>query len=138
VGSLEDDGLILVDWRVDSTACSTRSLSGSASFLVTSAESSYDEYVHTWSILGNIMAAVKTAISIDRQLLKRVDGVSRELDLSRSRVIALAAADFVEKFENARLLRAMNDACGAAEPEAEATHRRRMKKKHRTLVEGEW
>lgn len=46
------------------------------------------------------MSYVKTAISLDSLLFKDVDGIAREMNLSRSRVISLALEEFVRRYRN--------------------------------------
>ncbi|HUP24946.1 MAG TPA: CopG family transcriptional regulator [Thermoanaerobaculia bacterium] len=83
------------------------------------------------------MATVKTAISIDRPLLERIDRLAEELELPRSRVLALAAEEFVQRHERRRVVHAINQAC-QDDTEAERGLRRRIRRKHLDLVRGEW
>jgi len=84
------------------------------------------------------MATVKTAVSLEGSLLKRLDDLAEELELPRSRVIARAAEDFLKRRESRRLLDELNEVY-ADEPTAEEVElRRRMRSKHRKLVAGEW
>jgi metal-responsive CopG/Arc/MetJ family transcriptional regulator len=64
------------------------------------------------------MAAVKTAITLDRRLLERIDEVARELELPRSRVIARAAEEYLRRHDSARMLAEL-DAAYAGGPTAE-------------------
>ena len=82
------------------------------------------------------MASSKTAISLESPLLDRIDDLARELEVSRSRLLALAAEDFLRKHENARMLRQL-DLAYAGEPTREekrvskaarAMHRRRIER----------
>lgn len=84
------------------------------------------------------MATVKTAVSLEGSLLERIDGLAEELDLPRSRVIARAAEEFLQRRETRRLLEELNEVY-ADEPTAEEIElRRRMRSKHRKLVAGQW
>lgn len=56
------------------------------------------------------MASVKTAISLDEPLLERIDAIAHELSLPRSRVIALAAEEFLHRQDSARILRLLDEA----------------------------
>lgn len=85
---------------------------------------------------GMTMASSKTAISLESPLLDRIDELARELEVSRSRLLALAAEDFLRKHENARMLRQL-DLAYADEPTPEerrvrkasrAAHRRRIER----------
>ena len=56
------------------------------------------------------MASIKTAISIDKPLFEKVDDLAQELNTSRSRIFALAASEFVQRYKNLKLLEAINKA----------------------------
>ena len=84
------------------------------------------------------MASVKTAISLDAPLLRQIDTVAAELNVPRSRLLALAAEEFLRRHENAKLLADLNRA-HADGPTAEEVEARRMwKRQHRRRLEGEW
>ena len=53
------------------------------------------------------MAYVKTAISLQENLLTQVDTLARELDISRSRLFALAVEEFLKRHQNQDLLKAI-------------------------------
>lgn len=84
------------------------------------------------------MSAVKTAISLDSELLKRVDALAKELDLPRSRVLAQAAEDYLCRRESRELLSRLDQVFGAGKPEEEDELRRRRRQRHRRIVEGTW
>lgn len=88
------------------------------------------------------MGVVKTAISLDADLLRRIDAVARELDEPRSRVLARAAEDFLGRLETRRLrerldLAYTDEVRERAEP-VEKAEKALRREKHRRLVEGEW
>lgn len=86
------------------------------------------------------MAAVKTAISIEEPLLAKVDELAERMELPRSRVLALAAEEFIRKHESQRLLEALNRAY-EDEPEGESEESRvrsHWRRKHRQQAQGEW
>lgn len=82
------------------------------------------------------MATVKTAISLDRELLQEIDAVATETGQPRSRVLADAAREYLRLRESRRLLDELNRVY--SEEEAESPERRLRRRKHRELVEGEW
>lgn len=84
------------------------------------------------------MATVKTAVSLDASLLKQLDAAATELEMPRSRLLALAAERFLRKYQNAKLLEELNRAPSEGPSAAEIEHRRIWKKKHRRRLEGEW
>ena len=63
---------------------------------------------------------VKTAISVDETLFEKVETLAQELSISRSRLFALAAQEFIEKHENQQALQ------------------QQMRVQHREIVEGQW
>ena len=81
---------------------------------------------------------VKTAISVDETLFEKVETLARELSISRSRLFALAAAEFIEKHENQHLLEALNAAYDDMPDAQEQALQRQMRAQHRVLVEGQW
>ncbi|MHC1781192.1 MAG: CopG family transcriptional regulator [Anaerolineaceae bacterium] len=56
------------------------------------------------------MAKVKTAISIDGDLLEETDTLAVELDIPRSRVVSLALEEFIQRHRNRKLLHQINEA----------------------------
>jgi metal-responsive CopG/Arc/MetJ family transcriptional regulator len=58
------------------------------------------------------MPGVKTAISLDENLFKKVNEIAHDLHVSRSRVFTLAVIDFLKKQENISLLTQLNEAYG--------------------------
>jgi len=84
------------------------------------------------------MAYIKTAISLQETLLQQLDALAQELDISRSRLFTMAAEEFLQRYQNQKLLEAINaayDDMPDAEEEALLQTRRRQ---HRQLVEGQW
>ena len=84
------------------------------------------------------MANVKTAISIQQSLFEQVEALARELHISRSRLFALAVEDFMQRYENQRLLERINDAYADTTTPDEQALLRRMRRQQRQMVEGEW
>ena len=83
------------------------------------------------------MATIKTAISIDPPLLERIDRLAKKLELPRSRLLALAAEEFLQRDERRQVVRAINEAC-QDDTEAERRLRDGKRRKHLELVKGEW
>jgi metal-responsive CopG/Arc/MetJ family transcriptional regulator len=84
------------------------------------------------------MANVKTAISIQQSLFEQAEALARELHISRSRLFALAVEDFMQRYENQRLLERINDAYADTTTSEEQALLRRMRRQQRQMVEGEW
>jgi metal-responsive CopG/Arc/MetJ family transcriptional regulator len=84
------------------------------------------------------MANIKTAVSIDRSLFEQAERIAREMKVSRSSLFALALRDFIRHHQNAELLQRINEAYEDV-PDAEEQERlRKMRRKQRKMVEGEW
>ena len=84
------------------------------------------------------MTNVRTAISIPEALFERVDAVAEKQQISRSRLFALAVEEYLRQVENQELLQAINAAYDEPPTPEEQAHREGMRRKHRSLVEGQW
>jgi metal-responsive CopG/Arc/MetJ family transcriptional regulator len=84
------------------------------------------------------VGSVKTAISLDEALYSEADALARELQTSRSQLIALALAEFIRQHK-VRQLREQLDVVYGDTPEAEEVDRaRKASRLHRRAVEGTW
>lgn len=81
---------------------------------------------------------IKTAISVDETLFEKVEILAQELSISRSRLFALAAQEFIEKHENQHLLEAINTAYDDLPDPQEQALQQQMRAQHREMVEGQW
>lgn len=84
------------------------------------------------------MATVKTAISLQQSLFDQVEALAREMQTSRSRLFVLAMEEFVERYQNQRLLQEINAAYEDVPQPAEQDLLRSRRRQHRQLVEGQW
>jgi metal-responsive CopG/Arc/MetJ family transcriptional regulator len=85
------------------------------------------------------MAHIKTAISLQETLLQQLDALAQELDISRSRLFTLAAEEFLQRYQNQKLLETINAAYDDNMPDAEEEELlQRRRRQHRQLVEGQW
>ena len=84
------------------------------------------------------MESIKTAISIDKSLFAQANALARKLKVSRSRLFVLALEDFIQEQENRELLEKINAVYADAPDESEKALRRKIRKSHRRLVEGQW
>lgn len=84
------------------------------------------------------MASVKTAVSLDEHLLERIDRRARELNLSRSRLMAEAAEDYLRRRESREMLAKLNEVYSEPESQEDREVRRAMLRKQRERLEGEW
>jgi metal-responsive CopG/Arc/MetJ family transcriptional regulator len=84
------------------------------------------------------MPNVKTAISLQRSLLEQAGDLARKLGISRSRLFALALEDYIQRQQNRELLVQINAAYADEPTPSEQTLRRKVRRTHRRIVEGEW
>ncbi len=84
------------------------------------------------------MANVKTAISIEQPLFEEVEALAAEMEISRSRLFALAAREFIRQNNSRKLLNAVDNAFRDAPDPVEEALRGQMKSKQRRLVENQW
>ena len=84
------------------------------------------------------MASIKTAVSIEESLFEQAETIAREMKMSRSSLFALALKDFIRRRQNEELLRLINEACRDEPDVGEQARLRRMSRKQRKVVEGEW
>ncbi len=54
------------------------------------------------------MATVKTAISIEKSIYEQMDTLAKKSKISRSRLYALAAKEFILKNKNLEILKSLN------------------------------
>ena len=78
---------------------------------------------------------IKTAVSIDRELFSRGEMLAKELQLTRSGLIAQALEEFIAKRRNRNLLAKLNQVY-ANDPEQPRTER--AKAMHRRVIGDAW
>ncbi len=84
------------------------------------------------------MPNVKTTISLEAPLFDKAEALAREMKISRSRLFAPALGDFVQRYQNGRLLEQLNAAYKDGLDPEEQAHLQAWQPQHRRLVEGEW
>lgn len=84
------------------------------------------------------MTHVKTAVSLQKDLFEQVETLAGEMKISRSRLFVLALEEFLQRHQSQQLLEQINTAYDQAPDPSEQTLRRRMRRQHRQIVEGEW
>ncbi len=84
------------------------------------------------------MHSVKTAISIQKPLFEQAENLARRMKVSRSRLFVLALEDFIHRQQNHELLNQINAAYADDPDPVEKILRRKMRRTHRRIVEGEW
>ncbi len=82
------------------------------------------------------MANIKTAISIEKPIFEQMNVLARDLNISRSRVFALAAKEFIQHHKNIELLQLLNEAYDDL-PESELIVSK-MRPRHYNMVKNQW
>jgi metal-responsive CopG/Arc/MetJ family transcriptional regulator len=82
------------------------------------------------------MPNVKTAISIEKPIFEQMDILAKNLNISRSRLFAMAAREFIERHNNIELLKLINEAYGdSSKTEPMVTM---MHSNHYRMVKDRW
>ena len=84
----------------------------------------------------NNMANIKTAISIERPIFEQMNVLAKDLNISRSRLFALAAQEFIQRHKNIELLQLLNEAYDDL-PESEPIVSK-MRSRHYNMVKNQW
>ena len=84
------------------------------------------------------MANIKTAVSLQKSLFEQVDSLAREMNISRSRLFALALEDFIRRYQNRQLLEQINQAYSDKPDPDDQTYLKQMQAHQRKMVGGEW
>jgi len=80
---------------------------------------------------------VKTAISLQEELFKKVNKLAAELHVSRSRLFVMAVQDFIKKKESHNLLSQINNAFSNQPDSEEIKIQSEMRKKRAKRIERE-
>ncbi|MDO8721214.1 MAG: ribbon-helix-helix domain-containing protein [Syntrophales bacterium] len=83
------------------------------------------------------MPGVKTAISLDEELLLKVNRLANDLHVSRSKVFTLAVRDYLKIQENQSLLAQLNEAYEDFPSGEESEISKSMRIKHSKIIEQE-
>ena len=84
------------------------------------------------------MQAIKTAISIEKNLFDQAENIARTMKVSRSKLFVIALRDFIEHRNNKEMLAQINAAYTDEPDTTEQTLRRKSRRQHRRIVGGEW
>ena len=84
------------------------------------------------------MPSVKTAISVERSLLAKIDATAKNLSVSRSKLFAVAAEDYLHRIETQDLIHRLNAAYGGGLDDSEKEVLKGMKSVMKSHAEGEW
>jgi antitoxin MazE6 len=82
------------------------------------------------------MANMKTAISIEKSIFEQMDALAKKAKISRSRLFAIAAREFIQRNNNMDLLQSLNSAYkDLTEIDPIVT---KMRSTHYDLVKDQW
>ena len=84
------------------------------------------------------MQAIKTAISIEKNLFDQADRIARTMKVSRSKLFVIALQDFIEHQKNREMLAQINAAYDDEPDATEQILRKKVRRQHRRSMEGEW
>lgn len=77
-------------------------------------------------------------ISIDDSIFNETKTIADELEISQNQIFNMALKDFINQYEDKRLLEKINEAYSDAPDEEEKELLEKMGNSFRRLVEGEW
>lgn len=80
---------------------------------------------------------VKTAISLNDSLFAKVEALTRELDISRSRLFAIAVQEYIERHETRRMMAALNKVSDEFIDEEDRAIQRGIREYHRRQMRDE-
>ena len=85
------------------------------------------------------MASMRTTVSIQKSLFDQVDAIAHDMELSSDFVLERAVGEFVQRYNyNMELLNKINTAYTDLPDQEEQLLLKKMKTRHRNLVEGQW
>ena len=84
------------------------------------------------------MSNVKTAISVEKSLLDKIDAKAKNLSLSRSKFFAMAAENYLHQIETQELIEKLNEAYGDGLDEGETKTLTAMKTVMQRHAEDSW
>ncbi len=82
------------------------------------------------------MPNMKTAISIEKPIFQQMDSLAKKLKISRSRLFAIAAQEFLQRNKNIDLLKSLNAAYDDL-PDTEPIVAN-MRSTHYKIVKDQW
>jgi metal-responsive CopG/Arc/MetJ family transcriptional regulator len=83
------------------------------------------------------MAGIKTAISLEQNLLEQVNKNAEEMQVSRSKFFAMAVKDFIQKRQNQKILDKLNSVYDDRSNEDESKTLNAMRAKQNQMLKEE-
>ncbi len=84
------------------------------------------------------MTTIETVISIQKSLFEQVSGLAEELQMPRDQLFVLAIEEFVERYQNRKMLEALNEVYADTPDSNENALREGMRWRHEQLLERQW
>ena len=84
------------------------------------------------------MPSVKTAISVDKSLLDKIDATAKNMSLSRSKFFSLAAKNYLHQIETQELIKKLDEAYGDGLDDEEMKTQTAMNTVMRRHAEDAW
>lgn len=84
------------------------------------------------------MAKIKTTISLEESLFEEANELAQEMDIPRSHLFSTAVAQFVVRYQNQKMLEALNEVYQDGSDVSEQQLLREVKPKYRQLLGNEW
>ncbi|MBU4313502.1 MAG: hypothetical protein KJ821_01725 [Actinobacteria bacterium] len=84
------------------------------------------------------MSNIKTAVSIKESLFKKAETLAKKLEISRSKLFAVALENFIRQQENRELLKKINEVHSQVFSPDEESYRKQIRDYHRRSLEDEW
>ena len=84
------------------------------------------------------MSLVKTAISLNEDLIKKVNKLSAEMDVSRSRLFQFALESYIRQYENKQILNKLNKIYSGESTVEEKELQKSMKDYHKRMIKDKW
>jgi len=84
------------------------------------------------------MSNIKTAVSIKESLFKEAETLAKKLEISRSKLFAVALENFIRQQENRELLKKINEVHSQVLSPDEESYRKQIRDYHRRSLEDEW
>ena len=83
------------------------------------------------------MSNIKTAVSIKESLFKKAETLAKKLEISRSKLFAVALENFIRQQENRELLKKINEVHSQVFSPDEESYRKQIRDYHRRSLEDE-
>lgn len=84
------------------------------------------------------MSTIKTAVSLQESLFDRAEKLARRMQVSRSRLFAMALEDFIRRWENETLLDDINLAYDEASARDDSPPTGVIRRHMRRMIQDKW